>query len=51
MAKKMSFVFPDEFYENLLTMKKKYSVDMTYIVMEAVNSWILERERMGEICG
>ena len=44
--KRMSFVFPPEFYAMLLNLKEKYGKDMTYIVMEAVNEYVMSRENL-----
>jgi predicted DNA-binding protein len=43
---RMSFVFPPEFYVMLNRLKEKYGKDMTYIVMEAVNQWVMEKENI-----
>lgn len=42
--KRMSFVFPDEFYYLLCDLKKEYDRDMTYIIMDAVTDWVLTNE-------
>lgn len=42
----MSFVFPQEFYAMLKGLKEKYGKDMSYIVMEAVNQWTMEKENI-----
>jgi predicted DNA-binding protein len=42
----MSFVFPSVFHEVLQNLSKKYNKDMTYIVMEAVNEWVLKKENI-----
>lgn len=46
--KRMSFVFPVEFYELLLKLKEKYNMDMTYIIIQAVNYWVVKKERLEE---
>ncbi len=43
---RMSFLFPQIFRDMLTGLKKKYNKDMTYIVMEAVNEWVIKRENI-----
>jgi hypothetical protein len=43
---RMSFVFPKVFYGMLNTMSDKYDRDMTYIIMEAVNEWVMDKENV-----
>lgn len=43
---RMSFVFPPEFREILSELKKKHGKDMTYIIMEAVNEWVIKNENI-----
>jgi hypothetical protein len=45
---RMSFVFPPMFYNMLTTMSGKYNKNMTYIVMEAVNEWVMQKEGIDE---
>ncbi len=49
--KRMSFVFPIEFYELLLKLKEKYNMDMTYIIIQAVNYWVVKKERLEGMVG
>ena len=41
---RMSFLFPESFRTLLQTCKMKYNKDMTYIIMEAVNEYVLRKE-------
>ena len=41
---RMSFLFPTVFKDMLTGLKMKYKKDMTYIVMEAVNEWVMKKE-------
>lgn len=41
---RMSFIFPEVFYTMLKSCNLRYGKDMTYIIMEAVNEWIMEKE-------
>ena len=43
---RMSFIFPTIFSDMLKGLKKKYNKDMTYIVMEAVNEWVIRKENI-----
>jgi len=43
---RMSFVFPTVFYNMLDMMSEKHRKDMTYIVMEAVNEWVMHKENI-----
>lgn len=47
--KRMSFVFPIEFYELLQKLKEKYNMDMTYIIIRAVNYWVVKMEKLEDI--
>jgi hypothetical protein len=47
-TQRMSFVFPEPFYRMLQAMSEKHDKDMTYIVMEAVNEWVLSNEGIDE---
>ena len=40
----MSFRFPQQFYDLMFALKKKYNKDMTYIIMDAVNEWAIQKE-------
>lgn len=42
--KRMSFVFPPVFYFLLLGLKDRYQKDMTYIIIEAVNEYVMRKE-------
>ena len=44
--RRMSFLFPAVFRDMLTDLKKKYNKDMTYIVMEAVNEWVIRKENI-----
>ena len=41
---RMSFIFPVSFYRLLLAVSMRYNRDMTYIMMEALNEWVMKRE-------
>lgn len=43
---RMSFVFPKIFYSMLNNCSLRYQRDMTYIVMEAVNDWVMQKENI-----
>ena len=45
-AKRMSFVFPGIFYMMLCNLRERYKKDMTYIIMEAVNEWVMKKEHI-----
>ena len=45
-SKRMSFIFPSVFKDMLYSLKRKYNKDMTYIVMEAVNEWVMRKENI-----
>jgi hypothetical protein len=45
-SERMSFIFPKVFYNLLLGLRERYRKDMTYIVMEAVNDWVIKKENL-----
>lgn len=49
--KRMSFIFPDEFYYLLCDLKRVSDMDMTYIIMDAVTDWVIERGLEKELIG
>ena len=44
LFQRMSFIFPLSFYRLLLALSMKYNRDMTYIMMESLNEWVMKRE-------
>ena len=44
--RRMSFIFPVSFYVLLSNLSRRHEKDMTYIVMEAVNEWVVKREKI-----
>ena len=43
-TQKMSFNFPISFYNLISGVSMRYGRDMTYIIMEAVNEWVMRKE-------
>lgn len=47
-CRRTSFIFPESFHRLLDHLKLRYNKDKTYIVMEAVNEYVINREGLEE---